>query len=284
LAPEVILTGASGFIGRALYRRLMAEGREVLALSRADGDITDPNFWDSLPSARVIVHLAASSYVPDSWKVPADFLVANVVGTQHALDWCGRRGARMVFSSAYVYGIPESLPVSESSPVRPNNPYALSKYMGEQCCEFSSRYLGVDVTALRVFNVFGHGQRQEFLFPTLIRQLTSSQILVKDLAPRRDYVYLPDVIEAFVRALDVPQGFSLMNIGSGKSHSVADIVASLQKVTGTNLPVVSESMPRSQEIADVRADINLAKKIMGWEPVFDLEAGIRDILKEVKRE
>lgn len=282
--PEIIVTGAAGFIGKALCQRLVTEGREVLALSRADGDVRDPDLWANLPSARVVVHLAASSYVPDSWEAPTAFLAANVAGTQQVLDWCKRRGARMVFSSAYVYGLPASLPISESDPVRPNNPYALSKYMGEQCCEFSSRYLGVDVTALRIFNVFGHGQREEFLFPTLIKQLTSSQIMVKDLAPRRDYVYLSDVIEAFVRAIDMPQGFRLMNIGSGQSHSVADIIAHLQKAAGTSLPVVSEAMPRPQEISDVRADISLAKKILGWEPAFDLAAGIQDILKEMKRE
>lgn len=278
--PDVIVTGAAGFIGKALCNRLMAEGREVLALSRADGDISERRTWDSLPAAKVVVHLAASSYVPDSWKLPAQFLAANAVGTQQALDWCSRSGACMVYSSAYVYGKPDCLPICESDPVRPNNPYSLSKYIGEQCCEFSAHYQGVDATVLRLFNVFGHGQREEFLFPTLIRQLKSSQIQVKDLAPRRDYVYLPDVVDAFVRALDAPSGFLRINIGSGQSYSVAEIVSTLQAVAGTNLPVVSEAEPRPQEIADVRADISLADKLLGWRPSFELAAGIQDILKE----
>lgn len=282
--PEVVVTGATGFIGQALCKRLTAEGRDVLALSRADGDITETGFWAKLPSARVVVHLAASSYVPDSWRVPAEFLAANVLGTQQALDWCSRNGARMVFASAYVYGVPTSLPIREIDQVRPNNPYALSKYLGEQCCEFSSRYLGVDATVLRVFNVFGRGQREEFLFPTLIKQLKTKRIVVKDLTPRRDYVYLPDVVESFVRAIDAPNGFWQINIGSGHSHSVAEIVANLQDAAGTNLPVISEADPRRQEIADVRADVRLAKKVLGWEPAFDFSAGVKDMLKEVYRE
>lgn len=276
---DVIVTGSEGFIGKALCDRLAADGREVLRLSRTSGDISDRNMWDRLPAARVLVHLAASSYVPDSWTFPAQFLSANAVGTQHALDWCSRNGARMVFSSAYVYGKPDHLPVCESHPVRPNNPYSFSKYIGEQCCEFSANYKGVDVTVLRVFNVFGPAQREEFLFPTLIKQLTGSQIKVKDLVPRRDYVYLPDVVDAFVRALDARSGFLKINIGSGQSYSVDEIVSTLQAVAGTNLPVVSEVEPRPHEIADVRADIRLAEEILGWKPTFDLTAGIQDILK-----
>lgn len=277
--PDVIVTGGRGFIGHALHRRLIQDGRAVLALSRADGDVGDAAFWDRLPAAPVLVHLAARSYVPESWQQPAAFLAANVVATQHALDWCRRHRARMVFASAYVYGIPARLPIREADPVRPNNPYALSKHLAEQCCEFAGRFQGVDVTVLRVFNVFGRGQRAEFLLPTLIRQLAGPAIRVMDLAPRRDYVYLPDVVEAFVRALDAPPGFHCLNIGSGTSYSVAEIVAALQAVAGTALPVVSTAEPRPQEIPDVRADIGLAGAVLGWRPAFDLAAGLRDMVE-----
>jgi nucleoside-diphosphate-sugar epimerase len=184
----------------------------------------------------------------------------------------------MVFASAYVYGNPANLPIRESDSVKPNNPYALSKHLGEQCCEFAARYQGVDVTVLRVFNVFGRGQREEFLIPTLVKQLSGSEIRVMDLAPRRDYVYLPDVVEAFVRALDAPAGFHRFNIGSGQSYSVAEIVAALQAAAGTQLPVVSTAEPRPQEIPDVRADIGLASEVLGWKPAFNLTSGIHDML------
>ena len=277
--PEVIVTGAAGFIGNALCKKLIEDGRQVLALSRAEGNICDPSMWANLPPAQTVVHLAGSSYIPNSWKEPANFLAANVVGTQMALDWCSRNGARIVFSSAYVYGTPARLPIHESDPIRPNNPYALSKYIAEQCCEFSAHHLGVSATVLRVFNVFGRGQRQEFLFPTLIKQLSTNEITVKDLAPRRDYIYLPDVVDAFVRALDAPHGLWKFNIGSGKSHSVDEIIMTLQKIAGTNLSVVSENELRPHEIPDVRADVTLAKDILGWKPRYDLAAGIQDILR-----
>ncbi|MFC3678330.1 NAD-dependent epimerase/dehydratase family protein [Ferrovibrio xuzhouensis] len=275
---DVVVTGAGGFIGRALCRRLQAEGRRILGLSRGDGDVTDAGFWASLPSARALIHLAGRSYVPDSWREPAAFVSANLAGTQHALDWCRKNAARMIFSSAYVYGIPQQLPIRESDPARPNNPYALSKYLCEQCCEFAHDFQGTDVTVLRIFNVFGHGQRREFLLPTLIGQLDTHEIRVMDLTPRRDYIYLPDVVDAFVRSLDAPGGFNRVNIGSGVSHSVSDIVSALQSVAGTSLPVVSTAEPRHQEIPDVQAEISLAARILEWKPAFDLAGGIHDLL------
>ena len=278
---DVVVTGSGGFIGQALTRRLKAGGCEVLALTRAEGDVADAAFWAKLPPARALVHLAGRAYVPDSWKHPAQFLEANVIGTQHGLDWCRQHGARMVLASAYVYGIPARLPIRETDAVSPNNPYAFSKRVAEQCCEFAARYFGLDATVLRIFNVFGRGQKDEFLIPTLIGQLSGKEIRVMDLAPRRDYVYLPDVVDAFVRALDAPKGVHVLNIGSGRSYSVADIVATLQEVAGTSLPVVSAEVPRRQEILDVRADVDLAARTLGWVPRFDLAAGVKDMLKEV---
>lgn len=276
---DVIITGAGGFIGRALRKRLTDDGLHVLALNHSDGNVADPAFWSRLPAARALIHLAARSYVPDSWKAPADFLETNVVGTQYALEWCCRHQARMVFASAYLYGIPVRLPINETDRVSPNNPYALSKHLAEQCCEFASRNDGLDVTILRVFNVFGRGQRDEFLLPTLIQQLDEQEVRVMDISPRRDYVYLPDVVDAFFRALQGPQGFHVFNIGSGKSYSVAEIVETLLSIAGKRLPIISTAEPRRQEIPDVRADIDLAGRELGWKPAFDLAAGLKDMLE-----
>ncbi|WP_263770063.1 NAD-dependent epimerase/dehydratase family protein [Propionivibrio soli] len=279
---DAVVTGAGGFIGQALSQRLRARGRAVLAMTHADGDVVDAAFWAKLPPARALVHLAGRTYVPDSWKYPSQFIDANVIGVQHGLDWCRRHGARMVFASAYVYGIPAHLPVRETDDAHPNNPYAFSKWVAEQCCEFAACHFDVDVTVLRIFNVFGRGQKSEFLIPTLIKQLSGKEIRVMDLTPRRDYVYLLDVVDAFVRALSAPKGMHILNIGSGRSYSVADIIATLQEVAGTSLPVVSAEEPRPQEISDVRADVDLAARVLGWAPRFDFAAGVHDMLKEVE--
>jgi len=279
---DVVVTGAGGFMGQALFRRLRAGEIDVLAMTHADGDVADAAFWTKLPAARALIHLAGRTYVPDSWKYPAQYLDANVIGTQYGLDWCRRHCARMILASAYVYGIPACLPIRETDEAHPNNPYAFSKWVAEQCCEFAAHHFGLDATVLRIFNVFGRGQKDEFLIPTLISQLSGKEIRVMDLAPRRDYVYLPDVVDAFVRALDGPKGLHVLNVGSGQSYSVVDIIDTLQEAAGTSLPVVSAREPRKQEILDVRADVDLAARTLGWVPRFDLAAGIKDMLKEVE--
>jgi GDP-4-dehydro-6-deoxy-D-mannose reductase len=277
---DALVTGGTGFIGKSLCASLRAKGQTVMTLRSADGDVASAETWNRLPPARVVFHLAGRSFVPDSWAQGPDFVHTNVCGTEHALAYCRGHGARIVLASAYVYGIPQRLPIRESDPVSPNNPYALTKHLSEQMCEFAAQYQGVVATALRIFNVFGPGQRPEFLIPKVIQQVRSGhEVRLFDLAPRRDYVYLSDVVDAFVRAGEVTMGFNVLNVGSGTSLSVAEIVDKIQAVAGTQLPVASDSAERRHEIPDVVADISLAQQVLGWRPRLSFEGGIKHILK-----
>jgi len=279
---DAVVTGAGGFIGQALCATLRSKGWNVLPLTSANGDVAAHGAWEALPPARVVFHLAGRSFVPDSWMRGPDFVNVNVAGTEHALAYCRQHGARLVLASAYVYGIPQRLPIQESDPASPNNPYALTKRLAEQLCEFAAQYQGVVATALRIFNVFGPGQRAEFLVPKVLQQVEAGrEIRLLDLTPRRDYIYLSDVVDAFVKAGDVSAGFHIVNVGSGKSLSVAEIVDKIQVVAGTRLPVVSDSIERRQEIPDVVADISLAQQVLGWRPQLSFEDGIKQILKRI---
>ncbi len=276
---DVIVTGASGFIGRALCQRLRADGFSLLALGRDDGDVAHAQTWDALPAAKVVIHAAGRSYVPDSWKDGAAFLRSNVLGTENALAYCRRHSSRMVYVSAYIYGIPETLPIAESHPVKPNNPYALSKHLAEQLCGFAGTYQQLPVTVLRLFNVFGPGQRDEFLIPAIVAQVKAGKdVRVLDLKPRRDYVYLADVVDAIMRAATLADGFRILNIGSGTSQSVQEVIDHIQAAAGTTLPVISSNQERPQEIPDVRADITQARRVLGWEPRWSFRQGAQQLL------
>lgn len=276
---DALVTGAGGFIGQALSSRLVASGESVFMLGRGDGDVAEAATWQHLPPAGVVYHLAGRSYVPDSWTQGPDYVRANVVGTEQALAYCRRYGARLVLASAYVYGIPARLPVAETDPIVPNNPYAVTKRLAEQLCEFAGRYQGVSASVLRIFNVYGLGQREEFLIPAIVRQVRAGkEILLKDLAPRRDYVHLDDVVEAFVHAGRVESGFHVFNIGSGRSYSVKEIVDIIQSAAGTSLPVISSEVQRPQEIPDVVADISRAVQVLGWRPQLGLRDGMAQLL------
>lgn len=226
-----------------------------------------------------VFHLAGRTYVPDAWHEPADFQRVNVTGTLNVLELCRARGIPMTYVSAYVYGIPARLPISEDDRAVPNNPYALSKLMAESLCRFYADFFDVPVTIIRPFNIYGFGQKGHFLIPEIISQVKAGQsIHLKDLTPRRDYIYLDDLVDALMLTLVSKPGCHVFNIGNGSSLSVAEIVEVIQKAAGTSLPVVSENQPRVNEISDVYADIGKASKELRWRPRHSFEEGIRKMM------
>jgi GDP-4-dehydro-6-deoxy-D-mannose reductase len=281
---RVLVTGAAGFLGQALVPALSRAGHDVIALRRADGDVTEAATWAKIPPVDHVLHLAARSYVPESWRDPAGFLHTNVNGTARGLEYCRANGAHFVFVSAYLYGNPRRLPIHEDDPQEPNNPYALSKFLAERTCAFYAATMDIPVTVVRPFNVYGEGQRPEFLIPTILDQVRKgAEIRVSDLAPRRDYVWLDDLVAALVRAIDRPHKYRVFNIGSGVSYSVRDIIDLIQAAAGTSLPVVSSAEPRVNEIPDVRADITRARTVLGWEPRCSFAEGIERLVRTASR-
>jgi nucleoside-diphosphate-sugar epimerase len=185
----------------------------------------------------------------------------------------------MTFVSAYVYGHPETLPIKENSRIRPSNPYALSKRLAEEACEFYAYTHRLAITALRPFNVYGAGQDDKFLIPSIIRQaLHEEKIIVQDLVPKRDYVFLEDLLIALVATLGRPQGYHVYNVGSGYSLSVGDVVDIIQKVAKTSKHVISEKNVRANELMDVVADITKARDELDWQPQHTFREGIESII------
>jgi GDP-4-dehydro-6-deoxy-D-mannose reductase len=279
---KTVVTGAAGLLGRALAPALAAAGHEVIALTRADGDVTERATWARLPKVAHVFHLAGRSYVPGSWQDPAGFLHANVTGTAQALEYCRANGAHLVFASTSLFGMPQRLPIREDDVVEPNSPYALSKFLAEKTCAFYAASFHVPVTMARLVNIFGPGQRSEFLIPAILDQVRAGKaIQVKVLASRRDYIFIDDAVDALMRTMKEPAGYRVFNIGTGVSHSVEEVVGLIQQAAGTALPVVSEETPRPNEIPDVRADITRARDILGWTPCHTLADGIARLVPPI---
>jgi GDP-4-dehydro-6-deoxy-D-mannose reductase len=278
------MSGSGGFVGQHLMVRLSDSSQfDVRTLGRANGDVAAAETWSKCDKADVVVHLAARTFVPESWEDPAAFVSVNVTGTVNALEYCKRHGARMVHVSSYLYGVPRVLPINEQEPTRASNPYMLSKLMAEQACEFYARACGVPVSILRPFNIYGVGQDEKFLIPTILKQVArSSSVAVNDLTPRRDYVNVADLAEAIVSAIAHPAALLVCNVASGKSHSVLDVIELAQKLTGRKVEIIDRGVRRQGEIMDTIADVSLARDALKWAPKIDLEHGLSMILETMK--
>ena len=278
---NVLVTGASGFVGARLVVDLERAGHRVVALTHADGDVADPHTFVGLGPVDHVFHLAARTFVPDSWNDPLGFHRTNVLGTAAALEYCRHHEAAVTFISSYLYGRPEHLPVAESAPLVALNPYALSKLLGEQLCEFFAEHRGGRVTIARPFNLFGPGQRADFLVSKVITQAKSGrEIVVENLEPRRDYLFVDDFLQGLLATMNPPEGMRVFNFGSGKSYSVGEVISTVQASLGTDLPVRHQAMVRVHEIAEVRADITLAERELGWVPQRSFEEGIRQTCRD----
>lgn len=118
------------------------------------------------------------------------------------------------------------------------------------------------------------------MLPHIVNQIKNNrEIRINDLAPRRDYLYVKDLVNAIILALDVNIEFEVFNIGSGESYSVGEIILMLQKINRSNLPVYSGSNIRKGEIVDTVADISKAKEILKWSPSWNIYAGLKELIE-----
>jgi nucleoside-diphosphate-sugar epimerase len=278
---RVLVTGSAGFIGTHLVKMLKKSGYTVFELGTHVGDVTDSATWEKFPATDIVIHLAAKSFVPESWNNIPHYINCNVLGTTEALNYCRKHNAKLIFLSSYMYGNPEKLPIPETSALAVNNPYALSKKMAEEVCKFYSDNFNIPVVIFRPFNIYGINQAEHFLIPTLIKQVfENNEVRIKDLEPKRDYVYIDDLVSAIIKAINYDGLFAIFNIGSGMSYSVKYLIDTILHISGKNLAVISDKDRRKGEIMDCIADISLAKKELNWQPSFSLEEGIEAIIKE----
>ena len=278
---SVLVTGADGFLGHHILRNLTGHGFDVLPKRRSDGDITRSTTWDKFPASDFLVHLAGLTFVPASWENPTEFVQSNSVSTSHALDFCRKNKTKMIFLSTYLYSSKLSTPIKETDEIDPANPYALSKFLGEQLCSFYAKQFGVEVIILRPFNVFGSGQNSRFLIPSIISQATKSdEISVLDIRPARDYVFIEDLVDAVHKSITSDLRFGIINVGTGVASTVEQLIFSLADVIGRELTIMSSNLERFGEISSTQADISQAKLLLGWQPKWSLSQGLREVWRD----
>lgn len=275
---NVLITGADGFIGKNLSAKLMYDGHSIIKHGLSDGDISHSGVFRYLNNTSIdhIVHLAALTYVPESWKNPYMFYTTNVIGLLNVLELCKEKGASLTFISSYLYGIPNELPINESHPLQPVNPYMLTKHIGEQMCEFYHHNFNIPVNVFRPFNIYGPGQNESFLIPKIITSAISNKIIeVFDLIPKRDYIYIDDFVELVQRSIGFINGYNVFNAGTGQSVSVKDIIDTIIGLLDEHIQLINLNKIRPNEINDVVADTTRAKSMLKWTPKTSLQEGLK---------
>lgn len=277
---KIAITGSGGYIGSFLKPALERNGQEVIPISRKNG--FELGNWDQvkdIPQFDVMIHLAARTFVPDSFSNPREFYLDNTTFTINALELARKWNAKFIYMSSYFYGPPKYVPVDENHPLAPHNPYAQTKWMSEELCKAYSRDFDIPVIAFRLFNLYGPEQSGNLLIPEIIEKIKyQSEITLKDPRPKRDYIHIEDVISAIKAGISYESaGFDMFNLGTGISISVEELVSTIQRHSPKPFHVNYTHEYRKGEVLDSVADINKIKTKLNWNPSISIDKGIKSL-------
>lgn len=274
---KILLTGSNGFVGRALSSLLKSKSYEILDSGGSNTlDLCNWQMVKDIPPSQIIIHLASRSFVPDSFKDPLLFYNNNILSTLNILEKAKLDGSKVIFFSTYIYGTPRYLPIDENHSKDPKNPYTESKVVCEQLCEAYFRDFGVPVTIFRPFNIYGPGQKLSFFIPTIINQINNDIIQLNDSRPKRDFVYVDDVIEAVrLSVMNNENLFNIYNLGTGISTSVKDVVDLIINISKSKAHALFSNEIRPGEILDTIADISKIRNELNWNPKISIGEGLQ---------
>lgn len=283
---KILVTGYSGFIGNNLIKKLGKRYKivgvsnvknSIHSITKIRKDIRNLSYRDIPKDISYIIHLAAISDISYCQKNPSECFDVNIRGTQNLLEISRKIGSKFLFvSTSHVYGIPSKLPVSEDHPKSPASVYATSKLAGEIISESYAKNYGMDISIVRLFSVYGPNSPPHLVISRIINQLQTSKVIkLGNLYPRRDFVFVDDVVSAIEIIIEKSSGFKIFNIGNGRSYSIREICKNLQEISGMKIPIISiPTLTRKQEIRNIVSDVSKIARL-GWKPKTPLKVGLR---------
>lgn len=282
---KVLVTGGCGFIGSHLVDRLIDLGHEVCVFDNfSTGNNTNkkaeicnidvgeikPKYYHN--DFNYIFHLAAEPRIKPSWNNIISVNKSNVTGTLAILEFARMKNTKVVFAS------------SSSVKYGAKNPYTFSKNLGEQYCKMYRDYWNLQVTIARLFNVYGERQIEEGDYATVMGIFQKHKRENKPLPitsnghVKRDFVYVKDVVDCFVKMIDKFYGNTNFEIGTGKNYSIYELAAMFNQQT---VPIGDRP---GEVLQDTLANINNTKKLLGWKPKCNLEDYVKEFVQNNKCE
>lgn len=300
---RVLVTGATGFIGRWLVEELRAAGHELVGRPDERVEITDAAavaglVEDARPEG--VVHLAAVSFGPDASRDPDAAMLVNARGTRLLLDALAGLDptpAAVVVSSSDVYGAPDpaDLPLTEDAPARPVSAYGRSKLEQERVALAAAASGGLPVAVVRPFNHTGPGQRPEFVAPALARRVLAArdrgqdEIVAGNVDVRRDLGDVRDLATALRLTLEglaggsIPSG-TILNVATGRSVAIRDVVGMIAEIAGVEVePRIDPSLVRPGDPPEIRGDASRLTALTGWQPSIPLRQTLEDLVASLDR-
>jgi len=298
---RVLVTGGGGFIGSNLVRGLLERGDEVRVLDNfatgrrenlagldvhvVEGELRSyERVHNAVRGVEVVFHLGALGSVPRSVQDPLTSSAVNIEGTMNVLLAARDEDVRRVVysSSSSVYGTRRDLPVTEDTPPDPISPYGVAKLAAERyCVSFTRVYESFETVVLRYFNVFGPRQSRlsqyAAVIPLFVDAITRGEpvTIFGDGEQSRDFTYFENVVDATVRAAEVPEANGrMLNVSAGKPATVNELAESLGRILGRDV-LRQHAAERPGDIRHSWADITAAREVLGYEPRVELDDGLR---------
>jgi dTDP-glucose 4,6-dehydratase len=311
MTKQVLVTGAGGFIGSHLTEELVKTGHNVRAMIRYNcqnrwgwlemvpkeilenleifaADIRDPFVVRrAVSNCDTVYHLAALVPIPYSYVAPASYVETNVMGTLNVLQACMDEGvSRLIHTStSETYGTAQYVPIDEGHPLVGQSPYSASKIAAEKLVESYHLSFGLPVSTIRPFNTFGPRQSLRAIIPTIISQALSdvNTILLGSLSPVRDFVYVKDTVQGFIRLAASSNSIGeVINIGRGEGITIGELAQLILDISGSKLSIEFDNQrlrPEKSEIMELVCDNTKAHEILSWQPKYSLEKGLEETIE-----
>lgn len=302
MKKKYLVTGAAGFIGAAVAKRLIDNECEVVTIDNLstgyrehipsdvgfiEGSTFDSEVIKQLEGVKfdAIIHIAGQSSGEISFENPVYDLQTNCQSTLMLLDYAKRSGCnKFIYASTMsVYGDKENPKCSEEDTLKPKSFYAVGKIASEHYMRIFSEQFGMTCTALRLFNTYGIGQnlynlKQGMASIYLAMAIKDHEILVRGRKDRfRDFVYIDDVVDAFVKAIDREDGYECMNVCTNKATTVEQVVCEITKKLPYAVSVEYKSGTPGDQFG-IYGNNEKAFKVLNWKPETEFESGIEKMV------